>query len=301
MTARTETAVAAVIDPDPMHFLSRVKPFLAGHAVDNSMLIALLHYWITGESPVTKRVGAYAHDADGAVIGVAVNVQGWRAALSSMPPEAVAPLEGALAEVDPRVPVVAGPIWPAAVFAERRGVRLGRALRPGKRRRGHVVDGDRPAPDVRGSARPAGESDLPLLTRWMREMSSGDDGFDAPARARSLIEHGQGFLWEVDAEPVALCGYSDPLLGIANCGPVYTVPERRGAGYGDAAWWAVREAARAHGVEALVHWVDLDYPPSNRLLARVGARPVGEEVREYTHVASLDRDVRASAWIAGFR
>jgi GNAT superfamily N-acetyltransferase len=274
-------AIDAVIDPDPLHFLSCVKQFLAAHRVGNSMLIVLLHFWMTGEAPDTRRVGAYARDADGTVVGVAVNVVGVRAVLSSMPPDAVAVLEEALAEVDPDVPAVIGPIWPAALFAERRGARLGRAFRAGRRLGAYVIDGEPARPDVPGSPRQADESDLPLLTRWLNVFGSGD-AFDSSSRAQNLLRHGQCFLWEVDREPVALTGFSDELLGVAHCGPSYTVPEHRGAGYGEAVWWVAREAAIARGAEVLVHWVNLDYGPTNRMIARIGGRAGGEEVREYT-------------------
>lgn len=244
----------------------------------NTMLIATLHFWLTDETPTVEKVGAYVRDADGAIAGVAVGQRGWRVMLSAMSAEAAAALEEALAKVDPDTPVVTGHPEIAQLFAERRAARLCRAWRPGTRHGMFQID-EEPIPESPGTGRLIKEDDLPLLTEWLGELYPVENRWRATARAHNLMVHGNGYMWEVDGEPVAFAGCSGVLWGVAYSGPAYTLPEHRRAGYAGAASRLAISAARRSGADLVIGSANLDNPRSQRVQAEM---ELVDRVRDYT-------------------
>jgi predicted GNAT family acetyltransferase len=75
-----------------------------------------------------------------------------------------------------------------------------------------------------------------------------------------------------------MAGLTDVLSGVARVAPVYTPPERRGAGYGAAVTAAISQLALARGAESVVLFTDLANPTSNSLYRRLGYEPVEDRV-----------------------
>jgi GNAT superfamily N-acetyltransferase len=269
--------VESTIERDLSRFLTHVKPFLVQQRMKNTMLIATLHFWLTDETPTVEKIGAYVRDADGAMAGVAVSQRGWRVLLSAMSAEATAALEDALAEVDPDTPEVTGHPEIAQLFAERRAARLCRTWRPGTRFGMFQID-EEPIPESLGTGRLMEEDDLPLLTEWLGELYPVENKWRATARARNLLVHGNGYVWEVDSERVAFAGCSGVLWGVAHSGPAYTLPEHRRAGYAGAASRLAIAAARKSGADVVSGWTNLDNPRSQRVQAEM---ELVDHVRNY--------------------
>jgi uncharacterized protein len=85
------------------------------------------------------------------------------------------------------------------------------------------------------------------------------------------------FLWETPAgEVVSLAGRSGRTPSGVRIGPVYTPPEHRGQGYGEALVAAVSQRELGEGARACFLYTDLDYGASNRVYLRVGYEMIGE-------------------------
>ena len=91
------------------------------------------------------------------------------------------------------------------------------------------------------------------------------------------LRAGHLWLWEHDG-PAAIAAVSDPVEGVARIGPVYTLPDRRGRGYGSALVGAVSAAVRARGTRCILY-TDLGNPIANSVYRRLGYRVVAEALR----------------------
>jgi hypothetical protein len=139
-------------------------------------------------------------------------------------------------------------------------------------------------PAVAGSARLAGEADLPLLARWRYAFAveaTGElrdpDGPEESSR-RSLAAGNGDLLWEAGGRPVAWAAASAPVAGMSRIGPVYTPADLRGHGYGSAVTAAASSWARHSGADHVVLFTDLANPVSNAIYQRIGYRPALDAV-----------------------
>jgi predicted GNAT family acetyltransferase len=87
-----------------------------------------------------------------------------------------------------------------------------------------------PAP-VAGAPREATRDDLELLVEWWSYVGAPDELVRQQVEQRLDSADGGITLWEVDHEPVSLCGYGSPTPNGIRIGLVYTPPEQRGRGY----------------------------------------------------------------------
>ena len=82
-------------------------------------------------------------------------------------------------------------------------------------------------------------------------------------------------LWEVDHQPVHLCGSNAPAFGVARIGPVYTPTEHRGRGYASAGVAEVSRRVLAAGFRACLY-TDQANPTSNKVYLALGYEPVAD-------------------------
>src|SRR5690348_6662951 len=209
---------------DVREYSTRVAPLLAADPVAHHPLATALHGVlrtpVVGQNPAD--LWALAVEGD-AVLGVAVHRPPGPAQVGLMSDAAAGALVGLLAAVRPDLPGVHGPQPTVDGFASRweeqayRRAVLERAVGV------WVLDADAldeadVAPSATGTARPAGEDDLPLLRDW------------------GVADRREGArLWETGGRPVAMAAMSPPVCGVAEIRYVYTPPELRGQGYGRAA------------------------------------------------------------------
>ena len=89
------------------------------------------------------------------------------------------------------------------------------------------------------------------------------------------------WLWEVEGEPVAMAGHANvvatPGGSVGRLGPVYTLPEARGRGYGSAITAVVSRVLLAQGATVMLY-ADVANPTSNGVYERLGFRAVAEHV-----------------------
>jgi RimJ/RimL family protein N-acetyltransferase len=138
---------------------------------------------------------------------------------------------------------------------------------------------------VAGSARPAGEADIPVLADWRRAFTAEAHGaaWHDPLTpeevvAASLRLGGVEMLWEVDGVAVSQAAARPVVVGTSRIGPVYTPPEHRGHGYAAGATAAGSRWALEAGAERVLLFTDLANPTSNALYPRIGYRPVHDTV-----------------------
>ncbi|MEI7779167.1 MAG: GNAT family N-acetyltransferase [Actinomycetes bacterium] len=230
------------------------------------------------------------------VVGVALRTAPWNLVVSPMPDEAAELLGATVVAADPDLPGVNGPRQ--EVEAVYRGMQRLRKLQP----RVHMTDvlyelaEYVPPPQIRGSARCATESDIPLLIAWHIQFA-----LDADVPVRDVerfvpvrVAAAGLWLWEVEGEPRAMAGHADPVVAptgtVGRIGPVYTPAEYRGRRYAT--------AITAHIVEILqpvcsiiMLYADMANPASNAVYRRLGFRQVAEVVETYLepdHPAASD-------------
>lgn len=142
----------------------------------------------------------------------------------------------------------------------------------------------RPPRDVPGDAAIAGEADAELLVDWRQAFAveSGAHRSDLPrAQAMNLVRAtiasgSPQFLWQVDGQPVSYASVTAPRTGMSRIGPVYTLPEFRGHGYGSAVTAAASEWALDQDVKHVLLFTDLANPTSNSIYRRIGYVPVAD-------------------------
>jgi GNAT superfamily N-acetyltransferase len=183
---------------------------------------------------------------------------------------------------DPDLPAMVGPLpdveAAAAWWAARRGVVARRHMHQGI----YALRAVRPGARAVGRLRLADAADAETVAPWLvdfqlealrRQEASGEELLATflGGGVRRL------FLWEAPGGAiVALAGRSGRTPTGVRIGPVYTPPEHRGRGYGEAVVAAVAQRELDEGASACYLFTDLGYGASNRLYGRVGYELVGE-------------------------
>jgi uncharacterized protein len=136
---------------------------------------------------------------------------------------------------------------------------------------------------VPGRMREAEALDRELAVEWISDFQAEVIPEDAPhldlerAVERRLESKSAGIaLWEVDAQPVSLCGYGGRTPHGIRIGPVYTPPEHRGHGYASTLTARVTQQQLESGRDYCFLYTDLANPTSNRIYMNVGYEKVCE-------------------------
>ena len=131
--------------------------------------------------------------------------------------------------------------------------------------------------NVPGELREAEARERELAVNWISAFQDEALEEDAPhldlerAVDRRIESRSAGFaLWEVDAEPVSLCGYGGRTPHGIRIGPVYTPPEHRRHGYASALTARVTQQQLASGRDYCFLYTDLANPTSNRIYMNIG-------------------------------
>jgi predicted GNAT family acetyltransferase len=132
-------------------------------------------------------------------------------------------------------------------------------------------------PKVGGSAREAELTDRKLVLDWLRAFEAEALPDDAPhvdleqSFERRVASDIAGLtLWEVESEPVSLCGYGGRTPHGIRVGPVYTPPDLRGRGYGSAVTAHVTKDQLDSGRDYCFLYTDLSNPTSNKIYVNIG-------------------------------
>ncbi|HXV94579.1 MAG TPA: GNAT family N-acetyltransferase [Pseudonocardia sp.] len=230
----------------------------------------------TGERPGSL---VTVHGA-AAVCGAALRAGSAALLVSALPASAAGAVDAVLAEADPELTAVSGPVAEAEAYAAAYTARSGAAAQVGMRMRLFALGELRPPVGVPGEVRFAVGADLDLLTLWWRDFNAEalhgriDMGDPREAAVRSLADGRVQLLWEDGGKPVALAVTGVPVARMARIGPVYTPVRHRGHGYGSAVTAAAAAWALGAGAAEVVLFTDLANPVSNSIYPRIGFRPV---------------------------
>ena len=222
---------------------------------------------------------------DGRVLGAAMQTPPYGLALAEPVDDAsLAPLAAAIVDAGVRLPGVVGGVAEANTFADAWVALVGGAAETVTRQGIYELTAVRDRGHADGAARVATAGDLDLIADW-------NDAFMAEAvpefrgdrdslarRIRSRVEEGDYWLWETDGRPVAMTGASPAPPDGVRVGPVYTVPDARGHGYGTALVAHVSGAALERGSRACYLHTDLANATSNAMYQRIGYRRVCDAV-----------------------
>lgn len=271
-------------------FAAAVAPFLLRDEARNNLALGVLDGVVTGRYRDAVLVAAgIGGDPDGPPTEVT-------AALLRTPPFPLLLPAGTDAagraallawmrdhDPPPPAPAIVGPLpeveEAARWWAAARGARARVHMRQGV----YELRAVRPAARAGGRMRLALEPDRARVVPWLLafvEEAKGGAVAAPPDETFSSFVAGavrRLFLWEApDGEVVSLAGRAGRTPHGVRIGPVYTPPERRGRGYGEALVAAVSQRELDDGARACYLYTDLDYGASNRLYRRVGYEAVGE-------------------------
>jgi uncharacterized protein len=273
--------VAGASPAERSAFAEAAVPFLARDEARNNLQLSILDAVLTGRYHEAVLVAAV--DADGEVAAVLLRTPPWPLLLASGC--APAALEAALAwmfEHDPDAPGITGPLPESADAAARWAARRGLAVRRQMHQGVYALRAVLPRVRAGGSARLVTEDDRARVVPWLQAFqleALGRIETEADVAFTSYVGHPlrRLLVWQTESgELVSLAGRGGRTPHGVRIGPVYTPPEHRGRGYGEALVAAMSQRELDEGAQACYLYTDLDYGASNRLYLRVGYAKIGE-------------------------
>ncbi|MCG5213140.1 GNAT family N-acetyltransferase [Streptosporangium soli] len=237
----------------------------------NTVPLTVLHRLRLGQFSDGALLGRLTDD--GVVAGVAIRTPPYPLLLGAIPEGSAKALAETLRDHD--LPGVNGPLAQADAFAASwHRPETGRMSQ-----RLYFLD-TLTAPAAEGEARVAVAGDIAFVVEWysafLAEAEPANAGDDPTSQVTVRIRAGEILLWEADGRPVAVAAFSTPLAGMSRIGPVYTLPNARGKGYGSAVTHAASRAAQRAGAGRVLLLTDLANPTSNSIYQAIGYRPVSD-------------------------
>ncbi|GAT70948.1 acetyltransferase [Planomonospora sphaerica] len=267
--------MAWIFTSDVEVFVGAAEPWLLRDPVRNTVPLTVLR---------AIRAGVHSGDVllawleeDGRTVAAALQTPPRGLLLPDLPASSVPSLAAALIEAEREVPEVQGPLAQAEAFAASWWRPAARRVPERLYRLEIVTPPRRPVP---GAARTAGTGDRELLAAWFADFHLEALGERAAGEMLPVVSSRIGrqelILWEDGGRPVACAAFSVPIAAMSRIGPVYTPPEFRGRGYGEAVTRAVtREALDAGAIEVLL-FADLGNPVSNSVYQAIGYRAIAD-------------------------
>jgi uncharacterized protein len=264
---------------DVLEFLEAAQAWLREAEAENNLLLGMalnrrgreptdpLCYW------ATVRAGH-------SIVGCACRTPPRSLVLSRLPTAAVAALVERFSTVDASLSGVTGPAAEAEAFAKHWNARHGGRSSVRIRLRLHELtrpprlDGTLP-----GSLRKAADTDVALAREWI-EAYVRDTGID-PATgdmAERLIERGQLFLWADGGDVRSMAAAARDTGSGCSINTVYTPPRFRRHGYASATVAALSDRLLEAGRRFCCLYTDVSNPTSNSIYARIGYRPIRDDV-----------------------
>ncbi|WP_406265286.1 GNAT family N-acetyltransferase [Nocardia sp. NBC_00881] len=268
------------ITTDVDEFRSRAESFLHRDPLRHTVITTTIANRVAGiDSAAEPSRFLSVHAEDASVVGAAMRVAGRELYLGELPPDSVAEVVEALAEVVPESGGVEGVVGEATAFAQHWCKLLGTGFHEAYTVRLHRLGGLR-VPDASGIPRPAVASDIPLCVDWLAAMRA-ESGMPPPglneAAIRRRVAAGRWWLWERAGESVSLAAHQVPVHGWSRIGPVYTPPDARGHGYASAVTAHVAQLLRGDGLDVCL-FADTANTTANRIYRTIGFHPTHDFV-----------------------
>jgi predicted GNAT family acetyltransferase len=267
-------------------FASEAVPFLARDEGLNNLALGILDHLLGGRYP--GAVLAAARDEGGQLHALLLRTPPHGLIVpAGCAPSAVEALLAWWLDADPDVPGMVGPLpqvedaaatWARLRAAAGQPIAVHRLMHQGVYR----LEAVRPVDRTAGRCRRVTAADRDLIVPWLTDFEREAvhrDAADGEATFASFVDQPvrRLYLWVSPAgEAVSLAGRSGRTPSGVRIGPVYTPPEHRGRGYGEALVAAVSQLELDEGARACFLYTDLDYGASNRVYLRVGYEMIGE-------------------------
>ena len=197
-----------------------------------------------------------------------------------MPAAGIAVLVDDVGRVYASLNGVGGPAADAEAFARAWVARHGGTWKTRFRMRIHELTRVSFAgPLAPGSLRKATETDLPLAREWV-DAFVRDVGLAVavPDMAQRLVARGLLFFWIDAGRECAMVSSSRETRSGCAINMVYTPPQLRRAGYATAAVATLSDTLLKGGRRFCCLYTDLANPTSNSIYAKIGYRPIRDDV-----------------------
>lgn len=262
---------------DPSFVLGRAGAFLRSQPVHHNLILSILHARTAEGDPGRYWMAIHRGDTVGLVIQSPLTVP---AILTPMEPPAATAMADAIAEVGIALPGVNGEAATAATFAGQWSERTKSAATPfqGNRLYEFLESGE--SPNIDGELRQAGSQDRRLMILWSRAFQHeiGEPADNTELRVDKGLTAEELWVWDRRGEAVSMAISREPVQGVVRVSGVYTPPEKRKNGYGEACVRALSEKLRHSGLRCALY-ADLGNPTSNSIYRRIGYRAVAETLR----------------------
>lgn len=263
---------------DPDAFLAAAEPLLARNPAVRAFVSSWVATW--RDDPRARPTIAATYGRDGSH-GLALLREG-PLVIENSDATAAAAFAGDLADRGVPVMHVIGEAHGCAAFADAWQQRVPCVSATGMRMRHHMLTALEPVSMVSGTMRPAQELDLAWLTRnalgFARDARLPDRPDQIRASVRRRVRQGDMRLW-IDGARVAFASAVRVGATAARVGLVYTLARYRGHGYATTLVAAIVREQLAAGARHVFLITDADNRTSNALYARIGFRPVSDQVR----------------------
>ncbi len=263
-------------------FLGAARPFLEAREAEHNLLLSICAR-LAGDTDSSGGDPPYLAvvERDGEVAAVALRTPPFHLVLSMIDhPEVIGPLARRIHRDCGSLSGILGPTDAAGLFAAEWGALSEVSIEVELRERIFRAEQAIPPADVPGQLREARRDERELLIAWIDAFAAEAVPPDMPREdSAAFVDRGfaagrSGFyIWE-HSEAVSLAGAIGQTRHGIRVGPVYTPPERRGAGYASALVAAVTQRAFDEGKRFCFLFTDLANPTSNRIYQRIGYRPV---------------------------
>jgi uncharacterized protein len=264
---------------DAERFLEAAQDWLLEAEVENNLPLGIALSWRAREPADPPPYWATIRDANG-IVGCAFRTPPHQLGVSRVPAAGIAPLVEDVGRVYSSLNGVGGPTADAETFARAWVARHGGTWRTRFRMRLHeLTTVSFPAPLPAGSLRKATEADLPLAREWV-DAFANDVGLPiaVPDMAQRLIGGERLFFWVDAGHECAMVSYSRETRSGCAVNLVYTPPQSRRSGYATAAVATLSDALLEGGRRFCCLYTDLANPTSNSIYAKIGYRPIRDDV-----------------------
>ncbi len=273
-------AVTSERHADAERFLQAARSWLLESEVENNLLLGIALNWRIAEPDQAAPYWVTLRDDNG-IVGCACRTPPNPLVLSRGPLPAIARLADDLSAADPALCGVTGPLAEAEAFAARWIERRGGQSKTRVRLRLHELRQlASTAGMAAGALRKAAQSDHALAREWVAAYvrdtgirpSTGDV-------AQRLIDRGQLYLWVVDGDDArSMVATTRDTGSGCSINTVYTPPRFRRSGYATAAVAALSGRLLDARRRFCCLYTDVANPTSNSVYAKIGYRPVRDEV-----------------------
>ena len=264
---------------DAEGFLEAAQSWLLEAEAENNLPLGLALNWRSRQPADSPLYWATVRD-ENRIVGCACRTPPHGLLLSRVPTAAIAPLIESVGRVYPSLNGVNGPTADAEAFARAWIARHGGTWSTRFRMRLHkLIEVSFAGPLTQGSLRKATQADLALARGWMDEYVR-DVGLPlaAPDMAQRLISREQLFLWLDGGSPRSMVASTRETRWGCSINSVYTPPQFRGLGYATAAVATLSDTLLKAGRRFCCLYTDLANPTSNSIYAKIGYRPIRDDV-----------------------